>query len=526
VSLREAAEAFGDRELIVWVGTTETTTYRQMYDHASRWAGLLVGHGVARGDRVILMLHNNISFVGAYFGAQFLGGIAVPLNTELRGESLRRPLQLFEPTVVVVDASLADVLATAMADMERPPEVVVVGAGDSVAGLRDALALAPEPADDSTPCLIMSTSGTTGPPKGSVWSHGTVRQWAVGYRRHLRYGSDDRIYCCTPLFHANSLIAGLMTAVETGCAVVLASRFSVRRFWPDVVATESTSANLIGSMIQLLLNGRTEASEAQRAEARLSRVLASSCPAALQLEMQQTWGLSPVTAYGLTDFGTLTSGTHGEPIPPGSCGRAVDEFELRLVDAADRDVADNVPGELVARPRKPWIVPQEYFRMPEETLASRRNLWFHTGDLLRRDEDGWFYFAGRVKDSMRRRGENVSAFEVEIAAVTCSLVAEAAAYPVPSDEGEDEIALAVVLADARTPLDVRVLFDHMARELPYFAVPRYVRVVAELPKTPTQKIQKNGLAVEGITEDMQDRVVLGLEVARNTTRMREPDGRH
>jgi crotonobetaine/carnitine-CoA ligase len=521
--LRECAETFGQRDLIVWVGTATTTSYQQVYDHASTWAGLLANHGVGRGDRVVLLLHNDMNFIGAYFGAQFVGGIAVPLNTELRGETLRRPLHLFEPRVVVVDASLADVLGDAMAGLPDPPAVVVVGDGVTTpttgpVGFANAPRLAPDPAGDDTPCLIMSTSGTTGPPKGSVWDHGTVRQWATTNQRHLKYGPDDRIYCCTPLFHANSLIAGVMTAVETGCSVVLADRFSVRSFWSEVATSRATSANLIGSMIQLLLNGQTEASEAQRATAVLTRVLASSCPAALQLEVQRAWGLAPVTAYGLTDFGTLTSGTHGEDIPPGSCGRAVDDFEIRLVDAADHDVAPNAPGELVVRPRRPWIAPQEYFRMPAETLASRRNLWFHTGDLLRRDEEGWFYFAGRVKDSMRRRGENVSAFEVESAVVTFDAVAEAAAYGVPSDEGEDEIAVAVVLGTPAAPLDVAALFSHMSRELPYFAVPRYIRVVAELPKTPTQKIQKNGLVDDGITDDMQDRVALGHEVARNRAR--------
>jgi crotonobetaine/carnitine-CoA ligase len=518
VSLADRAAEDGDRELIYWPDSGASTSRLDLHLAAMRWAGLLSEHGVQRGDRVMLALGNSIEFLGAHYGTQYLGAISVPVNTELRGESLRHPLALFEPRVIVADDDLSAVFESALDTVDATSAMIVVPANGMTRRLESLAPLAPVTVSATDACLIMSTSGTTGPSKGSVWDYGTVQQWARGYTRHLAYTDADRIYCCTPLFHANSLISGLATALHSGGAVVLGERFSVSNFWRTVVDGRATSMNLIGSMIDLLLRAESADGAELRKSGQLRTLLASSCSASSYIEVQRLWGVTPISAYGLTDFGTVAMTKFGELAPPGTVGRAVDEFEIKLVDESGAAVPTGVPGEVVIRPRIPSIAPQGYFRMPEATLESRRDLWFHTGDLLRMDGDGWLYFAGRVKDSMRRRGENVSAFEVESAAMTFPQLTEVAAYAVPSADSEDEIAVAIVLSGAVGEFDYVAFIEHVSAELPYFAVPRYVRIVEQLPKTPTQKVQKKPLEQDGVTPDTWDRVVSLGEVARNRRR--------
>jgi crotonobetaine/carnitine-CoA ligase len=307
-----------------------------------------------------------------------------------------------------------------------------------------------------------------------------------------------------------------MAALNAGGSAVIAERFSVSGFWSDIADNGATSTPLIGAMIELLLRTETPQMAADRARSSI-RCILGACPPATHLEVERSWGITPVSAYGLTDFGSITHTSPGDGAPAGTVGRVISAYEVRLVDADGADVPDGVAGELIARPRDPATIPDGYFRMPEATLESRKDLWFHTGDLLKRDAEGWFYFAGRVKDSMRRRGENVSAYDVEAAILGSGQVAEVAAYPLPSGEGDDEIAVAVVV-NPGTELDRAELIEAAARELPYFAVPRYVRVVDRLPKTPTQKVQKGPLRDAGITADTWDRIAAGVEVTRNRDR--------
>jgi carnitine-CoA ligase len=511
--LQVLAERHGEREFVRWSSDGSSTSYAGLAETAGRWAAVLADAGVTAGDRVVLMMTNSPAFLGAHYGAQQLGALSVPINVELRGASLRHPLDLYAPRALVVDAALGPV-AHAASD-GGGPRILIAEEVEAILAQVDPAP--PRIAREADPCLIMSTSGTTGPSKGSVWTHGTVAQWAEGYTRHLAYGPEDRIYSCTPLFHANTLISAVATALRCEGSAVLSRRFSVSGFWRELADGAATSTNLLGSMIDLLLRDETAERAADRERARLRTLLASSVSARSYEEVRERWGVTPITAYGLTDYGTVLCTRFGEAAPAGTVGRPVDEFEIRLVDADDHDVPEGQPGEAVLRARRPWIAPDAYFGMPEETVASRRNLWFHTGDLLRRDEDGWYFFAGRVKDSMRRRGENVSAFEVEAAALGHPAVAEAAAYPVPSAEGEDEIAIALIAREG-AELDLVAFLRHIAGELPYFAVPRYVRVVDDLPRTPTQKVRKAALRDAGITPDAWDRVAAGLEVDRNGVR--------
>ncbi len=523
--LQELAGEAGDEDLVYWLDDGTSTTYGELHEVACRWAELLVRMGIRAEDRVAIMSSSGRDFLGAHFGAQYAGAVVVPISVELRGASLGHPLKLYGPRVLIVDEDLENLAREAMKDIDAPVIVTVDPRGvrrprwDQMPALGDTAGqqVARRPARLSDTCLIMSTSGTTGPPKGSAWTYGTLWQWCATYIQHLDYSPLDRIYCCTPLTHANALVAGVCTAIYAECSVAIADRFSVSRFWEDVSVSGATTANILGSMIHLLL----KEGGGQRAAVSgplLRTMLVSSCTAAAYRRVTDEWHVHPVCAYGLTDFGNLTISTVGEACPPGSCGRAVEDFEVRLVASDDEEVPRGAAGELIVRPRRPWIAPTGYFRMPEETLRSRRNLWFHTGDILRQDEEGWFYFVGRVKEAMRYRGENVSGFQVESVLLACGEILEAAVYAVPSELGEDEIAAAVVAAEPGMTIDLHELTRRISGELPYFAVPRYIRVLDQLPKNASHRVVKSVLAAEGTPEGTWDRRAAGVEVARNRPR--------
>jgi len=255
-----------------------------------------------------------------------------------------------------------------------------------------------------------------------------------------------------------------------------------------------------------------EPSEQERSH-RVRLVNSAPCPSAHFYEMRERFGFSAIQGYGLTDFGLMCWPPPGEVPPPGSCGRPPVGYECRVVDEHDEEVPRGTVGEMVVRSTMPWVGPLGYWRDPEATAAAVRNLWFHTGDSVRQDEEGWFYFLDRAKDAMRRRGENVSSFEVEEAVRRRPEVSECAAYAISSPMSEDEISIAVVLAEG-SMLDAEDLIRSIESSLPYFAVPRYVRFVNELPKTSTAKVQKQVLREQGVTEDAWDAEAVGYIVRR------------
>jgi crotonobetaine/carnitine-CoA ligase len=505
-----------ERPAIHWVEDGTQTSYAQLDEQATRWSALLRRRGVLGEDRVVIMSTSGPDFVGAYLGCLRSGAVAAPLSAELRGDSLEGPLRLYRPKVVIVDADLVPLVAAATTHWRDPLQCLVLDGSHHADLAKD---LAKEGVDTASPraadpAMIMATSGTTGPSKGSLWTHGTITHWARTFAHHLRYVEDDRIYCCTPLNHANALVAGLCTAIEAGASIAMARRFSLSRFWADIEGSRSTSANILGAMIRLLLES---APGPVQPPSSLRTLLVSACSANDYRRIRTEWGLFPVTAYGLTDFGQLALGMANEPAPPGSSGRVTNGYEIKLVDQNQREVEIGEVGEAVVRPTLPDITPLGYFGMPEESLQSRRDLWFHTGDLLRRDADGWFYFAGRIKEAMRYRGENVSAFEVESALLQCEGVKEAAVYPVPADLGEDEIVAALVLRD-NAPPDPESIITAISDHLPYYAVPRFIRVLDDLPRNQSHRVKKADLIDEGVTAGTWDRLAAGVIVERNQTR--------
>jgi crotonobetaine/carnitine-CoA ligase len=461
---------------------------------------------VQPGDRVALFFTNRVELITAWFGVSAAGAVAVPLNTAMRGDVLGHMLNLTEPRVLMAEAEFAKQIEEVVADAAYLETRVWLGdqafeQGTTYHQFIDGAEPA-EPVDAEPWDLagIYFTSGTTGPSKGVMWSHNMGIAMAEAAQFVMGYKADDVLFTCLPLFHANALFTTFFGGLLNGARIVVAPRFSASQFWQQVTESGATTANLLGSMAPILW--RQEPSQWEQAHnLRLAMVIPS--PLDHYEEFEARFKLKCTELYGLTDA-NIPIGVPAGQSRPGSCGVPIPGFECAVVDENDEPVEQGTPGELVVRTTKPFVGQLGYWRMPEATVAAWRNLWFHTGDLVRQDEDGWFYFLDRSKDAIRRFGENISSYEVEQVLLAHPAVFEAAVYAVPSDLSEDEVMAAVVLEPGRETAPEEIL-EWCEPRLAYFAVPRFVDIRTALPKTQTEKVQKQVLRSEGVTDTTFDR---------------------
>jgi carnitine-CoA ligase len=469
--LERQAERDGDR-LLVRADSTERTV-GQMRDTAARRAGALAAEGIGAGDRVAVISENRLEVLELWLGCAWLGAIFVPVNTALKGIQLEHVLSDAEPKLVLSEH-----------------ELPALSAGEPV------LRCDAQPGD---PAAILYTSGTTGPAKGVVCPQEQWYWWARLTGEVLGIGPDDVLYTCLPLFHTNALNT-FCQALLWGATYALGPRFSASRFWGRCAEAEGTVTYLLGPMVSILL--RQPPSPDDRAH-RVRIALAPATPGELHEPFGERFGVKLIDAWGSTETNIVLSNTHADN-RPGTIGRVLDPFEARVVDEHDSDVPDGTPGELVLRSWEPNAFATGYFRQADATVEAWRNGWFHTGDRVIRDPHGSFRFVDRIKDVIRRRGENISAFEVEQALQSHPDVAAAAVIPVPSELGEDEVMACVVLRD-KAALEPTELVEFCEERLARFAVPRYVELLEELPLTPSGKVEKYKLRVRGVTAATWDR---------------------
>ncbi|MFN8222195.1 MAG: ATP-dependent acyl-CoA ligase [Gaiellales bacterium] len=507
------AGRLGDRPCLS-VGE-QALSYRELAAAAGRFGALLDEAGIGRGDRVAVMSENRWELLGLLLGCAWTGAVLVPINTASRGPQLEHILSNSEPLLVVAEAAtLATIAAT-----RRPASVAHFWSLDDVdAAIWDGLAsaamppgsrddLEPAPITAADPVAILYTSGTTGPSKGVVVPHGQLYWWGVVVGDALDLGPDDRLYTCLPLFHTNALTAFVQALVHDA-RITVGPRFSASRFWERVVAAEATVTYLLGAMVSILV--ARPPTETDRAH-RVRIALAPATAEAHWSTMRERFGIDVVEGHGMTETNAAIGRVDGQQ-RPGYMGRVVPGFDARVVDEHDNPVPAGMAGELVLRANEPFAFASGYWRMPEATVEAWRNLWFHTGDRVVCD-DGWYRFLDRMKDAIRRRGENISAWEVEQVLLMHDDVEAVAVVPVPSDLGEDEV-LACVVPSANAVIDPVTLIAFCAARLPYFAVPRYLDVVAELPLTENGKVRKFVLRERGLTPSTWDRDAAGVEVPR------------
>jgi crotonobetaine/carnitine-CoA ligase len=496
--IRQAAR-YGDRALLVF--GAQSWSYRETRDMAASSALLLQEAGISAGDRVAILCSNRPEFLRCYLGCAWLGAIAVPINTALRGAQLAHVFRNSAPKLLVMEAACAEALDSVDAALLPGCIWVIDGEGARAHPVMGAGLPAPlvHPGDI---VAVLYTSGTTGPAKGVCCPQAQMFWWGVYSARALQIREGDVLLTTLPLFHTNALNA-FHQALLHGCTYVLEPRFSASRFWERVRAHKADVTYLLGAMAGILL-AQPEA-ETDRAHG-LRLALGGGVPAAFHAAFRERFGVPMVDGYASTE----TNFVFASPVPPdhpGSMGYLMDWAQARIVDEYEAEVPDGVAGELVLRPIEPFAFAAGYFAMPEKTVEAWRNLWFHTGDRVVREASGNYRFVDRLKDAIRRRGENVSSWEVEQVVQAHPAVAACAAYPLPSELGEDEVAVAIQLEPGceLTPGEV---IDHCRSRLARFAVPRFVRFVAAMPLTENGKIRKVVLREAGRTEDIWDREAL------------------
>jgi carnitine-CoA ligase len=483
---------------------------------AARAAGRLHAAGMRQGDRIALVCENRPEFIELFLGCAWLGASLVPINTASRGLQLRHILENSGARLLVIEAALLGALehvdiATlpleAIWFIDRPSgDVPTLALARPLPPLAEAVPAQPTRPGDTL--AILYTSGTTGPSKGVCCPQAQFFWWGVNTSHLLGIGADDILCTTLPLFHTNALNT-FFQALITGATAVFESRFSASAFWTTLAERRATVTYLLGAMVPILLS--REARPEERAH-RARIALAPGVPGHFHAEFARRTGIALLDGYGSTE----TNFVIGAPIAdqkPGTMGRLFEGFAARVVDAEDNEVPDGAPGELMLRAEAPFAFATGYFGTPDKTVEAWRNLWFHTGDRVIREPDGYFRFVDRLKDAIRRRGENISSFEVEQVLLSHPDIATAAAYPVRSELAEDEV-MAAIVRQPGSALDEVAVVRFCETRMPYFAVPRFLEFVDTLPATENGKIQKYKLRERGISDRTWDREAAGITVKR------------
>lgn len=485
-------------------------SYSDFAKHVHVVAAGLQQLGVKQGQHVVVWLPNGPQALTLWFAINYIGAVYVPLHTAYRGNILARALLLAEGVVLVAHSKLIDRLQ----DSQGPvPETCVIVDGPARDGWLDEKILF-DAKNQITPLdreimpwdlqSIVFTSGTTGPSKGVMQSY--LQQYSIATGGSF-LTANDRYLMTLPLYHQGGL-TGVNRMFFRGGTVLMTDSFSTSTFWDTVNATRATSATLLGSMAKFLTKQTPSSSDREHT---LKSVII--VPLEDQQSFSQRFGVDVYSVYNMTELGAPFE-TAANPTATGTCGRLRPDFEARIVDENDCEVPIGMQGELIVRSDTPWTLSSGYYRDPEATAQAWRNGWFHTGDLFSRNEEGDYFFRDRVKDAIRRRGENVSVLEVESEIVAHPHVHEAAVVAVPSDDSEDDI-LAVIAPLPDHVVDPAELLQFLQRRMAYFMIPRYVRFLTSLPKTPSQKVQKHVLRAEGVTPDTWDRELAGLRIRRD-----------
>jgi crotonobetaine/carnitine-CoA ligase len=494
--------------------------YARLLQRTAVAGGALAGLGVGRGDPVLLMLENNLEHVLAWFGCSWIGAMEVPVNTALMAPQLAFIADDCEAEVIVIEERYLPRLREVVGELRHLRHVVVRGNPEGARGLglsvhsTDVLSVGDpvEPVDLRPGDLsaIMYTSGTTGTPKGVLVTH------AQTYGRNGPLGPGapqpgDTCLIVLPIYHVIGQCRGLYNTLIAGGTAILEDRFSASRFWDVCRKHGVTFVPLVGIMAGYLLAQPEVDDDRDNPVRRM--VLGTTIPEVERF--RERFDVPELyVSYGLTEAGGVLVGT----AEAAGCGLLRDDFEARLVDEEDMDVAEGEVGELLLRPTEPWTTMAGYFKRPEATLERMRNLWLHTGDLMYRRPDGVYVFAGRLAERIRHRGENISPAAVEEQMATHPAVAECAVVGIdpgdPDAAPGDQDVLGVLVPRPGSEVDLPDLVSFLATRLPYFAVPRYFRVLDELPRTDsTRRVQRTELAAAG-SEGAWDRVTAGVDVRR------------
>lgn len=488
--------------------------FRQLQTSVYRLANGLAKIGVGAGRRVAVMLNNHADHVFTFFALSALGAVWVPVNVNLRGGSLEWVFSKAAPGVIIAEEEywgLLEPLCSAL-----PLEAVVLRG--AVAGLSKhagATGFAGVAGEDSRPPdanpaihdtrAIMFTSGTTGMPKGALMTERMLRGCATGAGIAADVRPADVFLLWEPIYHSAGAEMCVL-ALQESVTLAIVPRFSASRFWDQVRRYRVTKLHYLGGVLEILLKQAPRPDDRSHS---ITLAFGAGCTPRIWEPFEQRFGIRIREVYGLTEGSGFTTLNASGKV--GSIGKPYPYLDVLIVDEAGNPLPPGQVGEIIMRGKEPGLITEGYLENPEATAEALRNGWLYTGDLGRCDEEGDFSYVGRKKDSIRRRGENISAWEVERILNSHPLVQECAVVGVPAEVGEEEIK-AFIHCVPGAALDPVELIRWCEPRMPYFQIPRYIAWVNGFDKTPTERIRKNNLSRD--TQGCWDRERAGVQIKR------------
>jgi len=489
----------------------DAITHAQFNASVNRMARNLLKAGIGKGCGVAVLMETSLEYLQLWFALAKIGAVEVPINSAYRGDLLAHVLITSEASVCMIDGKFAPELAQVLPQADTV-ETVFVRDGDLpgnniTARARDFADLLVENDETNIDADlhysetggIIFTSGTTGPSKGVLLSHRYLVAYGVMYAEINGLKSDDVIFNYMPFFHVAAKFLTIAT-LASGARMHLEKKLSISSFWDTVRRHGITNFVAVGGVCNMLLSSPPSPDDR---DTPIRTIYAVPDPADIHREIEQRFNCSLTTVFGSTEVGLPLFRGVDDSYQPGSCGRASPYYDVQIVDEDDTPLPAGEVGEIVVRPRQPFLTGSGYVNMPDKTVESWRNLWMHSGDRGCFDEDGWFYFVDRATDSIRRRGENISSYEVEQLVAKHPAVAEVAAVATPSEVGEDEVWVQVILRSGQSATPEELLL-HCEQAMPYFMIPRVIEIVDDFPRTPTAKVAKYKLRESGPGTDAWD----------------------
>jgi crotonobetaine/carnitine-CoA ligase len=509
----------------------EKVTYRQLNENVNRMANGYSFLGIKKGDKVSIMMPNCPEYVYHWFGLGKIGAVDNPINTAYKGDILRHLIVNSQSKLLLVHEKFLDRIQFIQDDLTGLEGVIIYSEGKVKTDLKfptrsfnevfsnSSKFSTSEEVKPSDPLQIIYTSGTTGPPKGVVLSHNCVYHYATALIEFLRLDENTRTYNCLPIFHANHRLTSTYSLLLDG-SYAMGERYSARAFWDEIRKYQANHFHFLGGMPYIIYNQPPRPDDADNPA---KTAWGGPIPVDIAEAFEKRFGVELYNGYfGMTEAAPVTFITieeadrlkaKGKWAQAVGMGREHKHFyEVRLVDDDDNDVPDGEAGEIICRPVKPYSMMTEYFNNPQGTAEAYRNLWFHTGDLARKDEDGYFHFVDRKKDYIRRRGENISSFEIEKVANAHPSVHDSAAIRAKSEVGEDDVRIVIQLKEGGS-LPPEELIDWCELRMADLMVPRYVDFIDEFPRNPVGRIEKYKLRQQSF-DHTWDRVKAGYKLKR------------
>lgn len=531
--LERTAERLPAAPFLQWTHDGPQLTFSDVNRSTNRIAWGLLRREVRKGQRIAILMKNSLAHVHLWLACAKIGAVDVPINVSYKGEFLKHQLNQCRASILVADGDVLESLLPIAGDLSWLRTVIVYGDEpnrDVSRRLAERFELQRHEDLDSArednpgievspwePASVMFTSGTTGLSKGAILSHAHLYFFSEQTLQLHGLGPNDVYLNPFPLFHGSGRVHGVYPSLIAGCRCVLYEKFSARQFLDRAYGSGGTVSNLLGGMIPLLSDLPPTSRDKGHS---LRSILATPVPYSIVDAFKERYGIADVLeVIGMTETCWPIMTPRKSRPPKGAAGLLATEwYEVKIADPeTDVELAADQVGEMLVRNRIPWTISLGYENMPEQTVETWRNLWFHTGDAVKRDADGWYYFVDRIKDSIRRRGESISSFEVERQLLTHPQIADAAVVAVRPDAtiNDDEIK-AYIIQSTASDLDLPILVKWCEERLPHFAVPRYYEIVSDLPKTPTGKVRKAVLREKGLNGKTWDRVSAGCLLSRES----------